>query len=134
VTIGNVGANKYKPMDGLLFYKGKIVVNCQNSELIKILVNEFHSTPLSGHSGIKGTMKRIRIMFYWKKMKRHVEKLVKEYNVCQKNKSKNINIPGLLQLLLIPERIWTDVAMDFITCLSKSQKYIVIYVVVDNLS
>lgn len=40
---------------------------------------------------------------------------------------------GLLQLLLVPERIWTAVSMDFIDGLPQSQGYTVIMVVVDRL-
>jgi hypothetical protein len=41
---------------------------------------------------------------------------------------------GLLQLLLIPTRIWTDVSMDFIEGLPPSRGYIVIMVVVNRLT
>ena len=39
-----------------------------------------------------------------------------------------------MQLLPIPEQIWQDIAMDFITGLPPSHRYLVIMVVVDCLS
>nr|GEV10423.1 hypothetical protein [Tanacetum cinerariifolium] len=49
-------------------------------------------------------------------------------------KADKIAYPGLLQPLPIPERIWTEVSMDFIKKLSNSQGKTVIMVVVDRLS
>lgn len=54
--------------------------------------------------------------------------------VCQASKSETVAYPGLLQPLPIPQDVWIDVSMDFITELPKSEGKEVIYVVVDRLS
>lgn len=54
--------------------------------------------------------------------------------VCQRNKSLATTPAGLLQLLPIPERIWEDIAIDFIEGLLKSNGSDTILVVVDRLS
>lgn len=54
--------------------------------------------------------------------------------ICQAHKHENVASPGLLQPLPIPEEVWIDVSMDFISGLSKSQGKEVIFVVVDRLS
>lgn len=51
--------------------------------------------------------------------------------VCQK--SKEDTPAGLIQPLPIPNRVWEDVSMDFITGLSRSQSWDVILVVVNRL-
>ncbi|PKA47774.1 hypothetical protein AXF42_Ash014551 [Apostasia shenzhenica] len=63
-----------------------------------------------------------------------VRKVVIECEVCQKNKPENVAYPGLLQPLPIPNRIWTDIAMDFIEGLPPSQGKDTIWVVVDRFS
>lgn len=121
-------------MDQLIFYKGKIFIHHTNTSLVQTLLAEFHSSPLGGHSGVRKTIKRIKQVFFWKHMKRTVEEYIQQCDNCQRAKSENILSPGLLQPLPIPETIWTDITMDFITHLPKSHNYTVIYVVVDRLT
>ena len=53
---------------------------------------------------------------------------------CQRNKTESLFPTGLLQPLLVPERIWDDISMDFIEGLPKSRGFDLIIVVVDRLS
>ena len=79
-------------------------------------------------------MKRIASIVYWKGMKRAVRQFVRDCAVCQQFKYDSSPYPGLLQPLPIPERLWTDISMDFIEGLPKSKGHTVIFVVVDRLS
>jgi len=67
-------------------------------------------------------------------MRRDIKNFIRECDVCQQNKSENICPAGLLQPLLIPTRVWTDISMDFVEGLPPSQGHSVILVVVDRLS
>ena len=53
---------------------------------------------------------------------------------CQQLKPRNTLKPGLLQSLPIPERIWTDLSMDFIAGLPEVRGCDSVYVIVDRLS
>lgn len=88
-----------------------------------------------GHSGTERAYLRAKRSFFWKGMKKEVFQFVAECNVCQKSRLKQWpNQGGLLQPLPIPERIWSDISMDFIEGLPFTQGKSVIFVVVDRLS
>lgn len=59
---------------------------------------------------------------------------IRECDTCQRIKNENIAPAGLLQPLPIPTKNWTEISMDFIEGLPRSQGHEVIFVVVDRLS
>ena len=79
-------------------------------------------------------MAKVAAAFIWFGMKQDMQQFVKTYEVCQKMKSSNQAPAGLLQPLPIPDKIWQDLAMDFITRFPLSNGYTTILVVVDRLS
>jgi hypothetical protein len=118
---------------GVLFYEGRLVVSKQSS-LIPILLKEFHETPQAGHSGFYKTYRRLAANVYWMGMKSTVQEFVRNCDTCQRQKYLAASPGGLLQPLPIPEQIWEDISMDFITGLPKSKGFEAILVVVDRLS
>lgn len=67
-------------------------------------------------------------------MKQAVLKFVASCDICQRHKTETVASPGLLQPLHVPERMWSDISMDFIEGLPNSSRKTVIFVVVDRLS
>ena len=64
-------------------------------------------------------------------MKWEIQQMVVECDSCQHHKDETTLLPGLLEPLPIPTRIWIDISMDFIDGLPKSGGKTVILVVVD---
>lgn len=93
-----------------------------------------HSSPESGHVGREATTRRVKNLFYWKGLNKEVKFFIRDCQVCQVAKYETVAKPGLLQPLPIPEEVWYDISMDFITGLPKSMGKEVIFVVVDRLS
>ncbi|PON70060.1 Ribonuclease H-like domain containing protein [Trema orientale] len=54
--------------------------------------------------------------------------------ICQQNKYLALSPGGLLQPLLVPDRVWQEVSMDFVERLPKSEGVDTILVVVDRMS
>ncbi|KAF7117120.1 hypothetical protein RHSIM_RhsimUnG0003100 [Rhododendron simsii] len=118
---------------GVLTHKGHWVVG----DLVGLrtnIITEYHNTAIGGHSGIDKTTRRIKRIFYWKGLQKDIKRIVSECDVCQRFKGENVHVPGLLQPLPIPERLWPDISMDFIEGLPKSHGKTTIFVVVDWLT
>jgi hypothetical protein len=124
---------KFVHKDGLVYYKSRIVVPDDTHLKTKILL-EFHSSPICGHAGIARTLARISAQFFWPQMKQEIKDFVQQCLICQQAKHDTRAPAGLLQPLPIPEQVWEDVAMDFITGIPPSHGYTVIMVVIDRLT
>lgn len=123
----------YSYRQGTLLYEGRLVIS-NKSLLIPTLLQEFHSTPQGGHSGFYKTYRRMAANLYWIGMKGMIQEFVRQCDTCQRQKYMASSPGGLLHPLPIPEQIWEDISLDFITGLPKSKQFEAILVVVDRLS
>ncbi|KAL4325224.1 hypothetical protein GQ457_11G000740 [Hibiscus cannabinus] len=129
---GNLSSSEYK-IQGLVLYKDRIVI--PNESVLKfLLLKEFHSSTMGGHAGIFRTWHRLSANFYWKGMRTDVQKFVRECQVCQRMKAESLTPAGLLQPLPIPNQVFEDISIDFITGWPKSNGKEAILVVVDRLT
>lgn len=117
----------------MLFFKGKLYIP-SHSPLKELLLEEFHTSLLGGHSGISKTYGRLKENVYWEGMKHDVTKFVQSCQICQQTKASNHSPFGLLQPLPVPQGIWEDVSLDFIIELPSFQTHTAILVVVDRFS
>ncbi|PNY02508.1 retrotransposon-related protein [Trifolium pratense] len=116
-----------------LFYHGRLVLSPM-SPSIPLLQQEFHNTPTGGHSGYLRTYIRLAENLYWIGMQKQVRDFVRSCDICQRQKYAATTPGGLLQPLPIPNAIWEDLSLDFITGLPKSKGYTAVLVFVDRLS
>jgi hypothetical protein len=75
-----------------------------------------------GHSRFLKTYQRIKKIFLGEGMKKDIQKFVRECQVFQRNKGEIVKAPGLLHPLHIPNQIWEDISMDFITGLPEIRR------------
>lgn len=93
-----------------------------------------HSSAIGGHSGISVTYRRLNQLFAWSGMKAAVHSFVTAYDVCQRAKPDRSKLPSPLQPLLVPNKAWFVISMDFIEGLPSSGGFTCILVVVDLFS
>jgi hypothetical protein len=119
--------------NGLIRKKGKVWIPAVPA-LQQQIIQEFHASPIGGHSGIPVTFRRIKQLFSWQGMTADVHHFVKSCTICQQSKPDRAKYPGLLQPLPVPDSAWQVISLDFIEGLPKSGRYNCILVVVDKFS
>jgi len=117
---------------GFLFKRPRFCIpRCAFRELI---IQELHGVALDDHFGIDKTTSMFKEHYYWPKMLRDVEHLVRRCAVCQLAKS-HVLPHGLYSPLPVPLAPWEDVSLDFIMGLPRTQRHKdAIMVVVDRFS
>lgn len=118
----------FSVQQGVLLYQGRLVLGA-SSPSIPALLKEFHETPMGGHSGILRTYRRIAENLHWVGMQKTVRDYVRACDVCQRQKHDATTPGGFLQPLPIPNAVWEDISMDFVTGLPKSKGYETVFVV-----
>ncbi|KAF7838882.1 Ty3/gypsy retrotransposon protein [Senna tora] len=61
---------RYTLTDGVLYWKGRIVIPANASTLKHSILHEYHASPLGGHAGHLHTYTRLASTFYWPNMRR----------------------------------------------------------------
>nr|KAJ0202839.1 hypothetical protein LSAT_V11C500278610 [Lactuca sativa] len=114
-------------------FDGRLVVP-KGSRWVLVICKEFHECAVDGHFGVQKTYQRLAREVYWVGMKGGVARWVEECDTCQRHKYSTMSPSGLLQPLELPSTVWSELTMDFIDGLPRSEGNIVIFVVVDRLS
>lgn len=117
--------------DDLILLRGVIWLDSKNP-FIQSLLHEYHATPIGGHFGIKKTLHRLQSSFHWPSMAKDVRAFIRNCIVCQQVKHLTRKPAGLLQPIPIPNGVWEDLSMDFVTHLPSSHGFTAILVVVDR--
>lgn len=118
-------------LDNGLILKGTKVFIPPSSVNLPIVLSLAHT---SGHEGIERTLQWLRRDFVIDKDRSTVRDFVKALTTCQRNKTENLHPAGLLQPLVIPSQVWSDISMDFVEGLPKVHGKSVILTVVDRFS
>jgi hypothetical protein len=127
---GGAKPQQWSIVDGLILFKGRIFIS-PSSGLLPAILEVVHGV---GHEGVHKTLHRLRTDFHVPKDRRVTQDFVRACAVCQRNKSKHLQLGGLLQLLEVPSTVWSDVAMDFIKALPRVNGKSVILTVIDRFS
>lgn len=116
-----------------LRWKGRLVVG-DDPQLRRTIIEIWHSSPQGGHSGMDATIWMLQSLFHWKSLISDVRIFINQCDICQRHKYDVAASPRYLHPLPIPEGVWTDICLNFIEGLPKSQGKDVILVVMDRLS
>jgi hypothetical protein len=104
----------------------------EGERLTEILINHAHL--LVGHLGATRTLLYVRQYYWWPTMAKDIAEFCHSCGNCQTNKSSNQQPQGLLHTLLVLNKQWESVGMDFLGLLPPSEGFNYILVVICQLT
>ena len=131
--LGSLNPQWTTNVNGFLHLDGHIYVPEANDLGLYILWYK-HDHPLSGHIGQSHTLELVHCDYTWPGIQKYIKDYIKSCTTCTRAKTPRHQPYKLLKQLLIPERPWDSISMDFIEQLPSSLGFTAILVVVDQLS
>jgi Integrase zinc binding domain len=104
------------------------------SNLRTRILQEIYNSAIHVHPGREALYAIAARQFFWPGMSRDIRTFVENCTECGSNKAWRSLRQGFLKPLPIPDRVWSEVSIDFITMLPISEKCGNIVVVTDRLS
>ena len=97
------------------------------------IIQDTHDSIVTGHPGRDLLVSILSRRFYWPGLSQDVRRFVRNCDGCGSKKPWRERKWGLLKPLPIPERIWRDISIDFITKLPESNGSTNCMVITDRL-
>ncbi|KAI0993137.1 hypothetical protein K3495_g15047, partial [Podosphaera aphanis] len=98
------------------------------------IMQQTHDSNLAGHPGRDTMISMILRRWFWPKMRESVRRFVRNCDVCGRSTVWREAKAGFMRSLPIPERIGSELSIDFITDLPESRGCTNIMVITDRLS
>jgi len=124
---------EFKERDGRLLYRDCFYVP-DHPPLRLQLRQDHHDPPAMDHPGRAKTLELLTRKYFWPSMRKDVDRFVRNCHVCRRTKSVRHVPYGVLRPLLVSDRPWQHISVDFVTGLPRSKGYDAICVVVDRLT
>lgn len=102
--------------------------------LIADLIKEAYDQISSIYPGKSKTMCILSQRYYWKGLTQDIAQYIRNCYTCRRAHVPRDCIPGFLYPLLVLDRLWQHVTMDFKSMLKDKHGYDIIYIVIDCLS
>ncbi|KAF9696002.1 hypothetical protein EKO04_006265 [Ascochyta lentis] len=116
-----------------LCYRGRVWV--PNSDALRTkIINDAHHSLIAGHPGRGNMYAILSRAYFWPGMSTALRRYVENCDICGRTKPWRELKQGLLKPLPLPDRIWKEISMDFITDLPESEGNYNLMVVTDRLS
>ncbi|GJS47525.1 putative reverse transcriptase domain-containing protein [Tanacetum coccineum] len=120
--------------DETLCLNGRSWLPCYG-ELRTVIMNESHKSKYSIHPGSDKMYQDMKKLYWWPYMKADIATYVSKCLTYAKVEAEHQRPSGLLVQPKIPQWMWDNITMDFVTKLPKSsQGYNTIYVIIDRLT
>ena len=98
------------------------------------LIQETHDSLIHVHPGREALYAILARQYFWPGMGDNIRQFVRNCDSCSANKAWRTRRQGFLKPLPIPERVWSDISMDFVVDLPESEGCTNMVVITDRLS
>lgn len=104
---------------GLLCFRDRVWIP-NNEPLRTRIIQNVHDSHITGHPGRDATYMILSRRFFWPGAAKDVRQFLRNCTVCGRSTIWRDTKHGLLKPLPIPQRIWAEISVDFITDLPPS--------------
>lgn len=115
-----------------LYFRGRRWVP-ESEPLRTKLIQQVHDSLMAGHPGREVMSALLARLYFWPHMMKDIRRFVRNCDLCNSNKAWRDRKQGFLKPLPVPERIWSEISMDFITELPESNGCTNLLVITDRL-
>lgn len=99
---------------GLLCFRNRVWI--PDSEPLKTkIIQNIHDSHITGHPGREATYAILSRRFFWPGAAKDVRRFLRNCTMCGRSTIWREKKHGLLKPMPIPERIWAEISIDFIT-------------------
>ena len=124
--------------DKLLLRHGKLYVTndmlTDQMPLRTAIIREAHDQPLSGHPGRTKLRHLLQSRYYWPNQGKDIDQYYSNCYTCRRAHVSKDKKPGFLYPLLVLDRPWQYVIVDFKKCLTRKARNNIIAIFVNRLS
>lgn len=98
------------------------------------LIQETHDSRIHVHPGREALYAILARQYFWPGMGDNIRQFVRNCDSCSANKAWRTRRQGFLKPLPIPDRVWSEISIDFVTDLPESKGCTSMVVITDRLS
>jgi Reverse transcriptase (RNA-dependent DNA polymerase)/RNase H-like domain found in reverse transcriptase/Integrase zinc binding domain/Chromo (CHRromatin Organisation MOdifier) domain len=118
--------------DGKMMFRGRLWV--PNDEKLRTkMTQDVHDSLLCGHPGRENTAQILSRQYFWPRMSQDVRRFVRNCDTCGRSKAWRDVRQGFLKPLPLPDRIWSEISIDFVVDLPMSNGCTNMVVITDRL-
>lgn len=105
---------KIKEWNGPQLHIVKDVHRIENKDDKRVILNDFHLLPTSGHAGVRRMFNNIKKYYYWTGLEKDIKEFVKRCDKCQKQKYSTHNIKQPMEITTTAHSAFEKIYIDLV--------------------